>query len=145
MCLSLSIAGMAHCGSDVGGFFGNPDGALFVRWYQAGAWQPFFRSHAHIDTKRREPWLYSKEEMGLIREALRWRFSHLPYWYTLFYETEQTGVPPMRPVFYEFPEDENSFAIDNEYMLGPGLLVHPIVKPNVQHETVYLPGKDTYW
>ena len=51
----------------------------------------------------------------------------------------------MRPVFYEFPEDENSFALDNEYMLGPGLLVHPIVKPNVQHETVYLPGKDTYW
>ena len=60
MCLSLSISGIAHCGADVGGFFGNPDGSLFVRWYQAGAWQPFFRSHAHIDTKRREPWLYSK-------------------------------------------------------------------------------------
>ena len=73
------------------------------------------------------------------------RYSYLPYWYTLFYETEQTGVPPMRPLFYEFPEDENSFALDNEYMLGPGLLVHPIVKPNVQHETVYLPGKDQYW
>jgi hypothetical protein len=73
MCLSLSISGMAHCGADIGGFFGNPDGALFVRWYQAAAFQPFFRSHAHIDTKRREPWLYSKEEMALIREALRWR------------------------------------------------------------------------
>ena len=85
MCLSLSIAGMAHCGADVGGFFGNPDGSLFVRWYQAGAWQPFFRSHAHIDTKRREPWLYSKEEMALIREALRWRYAHLPYWYTILY------------------------------------------------------------
>ena len=48
MCLSLSISGLAHVGADVGGFFGNPDGALFVRWYQAGAFQPFFRSHAHI-------------------------------------------------------------------------------------------------
>ena len=65
--------------------------------------------------------------------------------YTLFYETEQTGVPPMRPLFYEFPEDENAFALDNEYMLGPALLVHPIVRPNVQHTNVYLPGKDQFW
>ena len=83
--------------------------------------------------------------MAIIRIALRWRYSYLPYWYTLFYETEKTGVSPMRPLYYEFPEDEQAFGIDNEYMLGPGLLVHPIVKPNVQHETVYLPGKDTYW
>lgn len=145
MCLSLSIAGLAHCGADVGGFFGNPDGSLFVRWYQAGAFQPFFRSHAHIDTKRREPWLYSKEEMGLIREALRWRYSYLPYWYTLFYITDQTGVPPMRPLFYEFPQDEQAFGIDNEYMLGNALLVHPIVKPNVQQETIYLPGENEFW
>ena len=145
MCLSLSISGIAHCGADVGGFFGNPDGSLFVRWYQAGAFQPFFRSHAHIDTKRREPWLYSKKEMALIRQALRWRYSFLPYWYTLFYHTEKTGVPPMRPLFYEFPEDENAYAIDNEYMLGDALLVHPISKPNIQHENVYLPGTNQYW
>ena len=145
MCLSLSISGIAHCGADVGGFFGNPDGHLFVRWYQAGAWQPFFRSHAHIDTKRREPWLYSKEEMALIREALRWRYSYLPYWYTMFHHTEATGVPPMRPIFYEFPEDENAFGIDNEYMLGEGLLVHPISKPDVRSENVYLPGPNQYW
>eukprot|EP00093_Oithona_nana_P001923 01923.XXX_16815_20980_1 [CDS] Oithona nana genome sequencing. len=145
MCLSLSISGIAHCGADVGGFFGNPDGSLFVRWYQAGAWQPFFRSHAHIDTKRREPWLYSKMEMALIREALRWRYSYLPYWYTMFHHTEVTGVPPMRPIFYEFPEDENAFGIDNEYMLGEGLLVHPISKPDVRSENVYLPGPNQYW
>ena len=86
MCLSLSVAGMGFCGADVGGFFGNPDGELFVRWYQAAAFQPFFRSHAHIDTKRREPWLYSAGEMKLIREAIRSRYSLLPLWYTLFYE-----------------------------------------------------------
>ena len=83
--------------------------------------------------------------MGLIREALRWRYAHLPYWYTLFHETEKTGVPPMRPLFYEFPEDENAFGIDNEYMLGEGLLVHPISKPDVRSENVYLPGPNQYW
>ena len=51
----------------------------------------------------------------------------------------------MRPLFYEFPEDENAFGIDNEYMLGDALLVHPIVKPNVNHENVYLPGTHQYW
>ena len=90
MCLSLSVAGMGFCGADVGGFFGNPDGELFVRWYQAAAFQPFFRSHAHIDTKRREPWLYSAGEMRLIREAIRSRYSLLPLWYTLFYEQVDT-------------------------------------------------------
>ncbi len=97
MCLSLSVAGMSFCGADVGGFFHNPDGELFVRWYQAAAFQPFFRSHAHIDTKRREPWLYNESEMKLIREAIRTRYSYLPLWYTLFYEGTKNGVPPMRP------------------------------------------------
>lgn len=45
-------------GADVGGFFGNPDTELLVRWYQLGAYYPFFRAHAHHDTKRREPWLF---------------------------------------------------------------------------------------
>ena len=49
--LDVEVAGMAFVGADVGGFFGNPDGELMVRWYQAGAFQPFFRSHAHLDSK----------------------------------------------------------------------------------------------
>jgi len=58
-----------------------------------------FRSHAHIDTRRREPWLFSKQEMEKIREALKTRYTYLPLWYTLFYEGEKNGVPPMRPVW----------------------------------------------
>ena len=45
-------------GADIGGFFGNPEPELLVRWYQVGAYYPFFRGHAHHDTKRREPWLF---------------------------------------------------------------------------------------
>lgn len=73
MCLSFSVTGISFCGADVGGFFGHPDGEMFVRWYQAAAFQPFFRSHAHIDSRRREPWLYSEGEMKLIRDAVRLR------------------------------------------------------------------------
>ena len=59
--------------------------------------EPYFRSHAHIDTKRREPWLFNESEMKLIRTAIRTRYSFLPFWYTLFYEGSKTGLPPMRP------------------------------------------------
>ncbi|RVW28249.1 putative glucan 1,3-alpha-glucosidase [Vitis vinifera] len=58
MILTLGLTGMTFSGADVGGFFGNPETELLVRWYQLGAYYPFFRAHAHHDTKRREPWLF---------------------------------------------------------------------------------------
>ena len=60
MLLSMSAAGLPFVGADVGGFFGNPDGELMTRWYQLGAFYPFFRGHAHHETKRREPWLFGE-------------------------------------------------------------------------------------
>lgn len=144
MCLSLSVAGMAFCGADIGGFFGNPDGELFVRWYQAAAFQPFFRSHAHIDTKRREPWLYSDGEMSLIRAAIRTRYGLLPLWYTLFYEAEQSGVPPMRPLWYEFPGDETTYTREGSHMVGESLLVAPVLTKGATSVEVLFPGS-TLW
>ncbi|KAB2603846.1 glucan 1,3-alpha-glucosidase [Pyrus ussuriensis x Pyrus communis] len=58
MVLTLGLTGISFSGADVGGFFGNPEPELLVRWYQLGAYYPFFRAHAHHDTKRREPWLF---------------------------------------------------------------------------------------
>lgn len=54
-------------GADVGGFFGNPDAELMVRWVQQGVWYPFYREHAHIDSKRREPWLFGDVAVRRIR------------------------------------------------------------------------------
>lgn len=145
MCLSLSVAGMGFCGADIGGFFGNPDGELFVRWYQAAAFQPFFRSHAHIDTKRREPWLYSAGELKLIRTAIRARYSYLPFWYTLFYEQEQDGSPPMRPLWYEFPQDEGTWAKEGSHMVGSSLLVAPVLTKGATSVSVYFPGNGLWY
>ena len=144
MCLSLSLAGITFCGADVGGFFGNPDAELMIRWYQAAVWQPFFRSHAHIDTKRREPWLYGAGEMSLIRAAIRSRYGLLPLWYTLFYEGELTGLPPMRPLWYEFPEDEASHSREGSHLVGSSLLVAPVLSKGATSVDVYFPGR-TVW
>ena len=82
--------------ADVGGFFGNPEPEMLVRWYQVGIFAPFFRAHAHIDTKRREPFLLDQPYKRIVKDLLRLRYSLLPMWYTAFRETTVTGMPILR-------------------------------------------------
>ncbi|XP_076015650.1 neutral alpha-glucosidase AB isoform X3 [Genypterus blacodes] len=145
MCLSLGLVGISFCGADVGGFFKAPSSELLVRWYQTGAYQPFFRAHAHLDTPRREPWLFGPENTALIRTAVRERYTLLPYWYQLFYHAYRTGEPIMRPLWVEYPQDPATFAIDDEFLIGKDLLVHPVTEEGARGVTAYLPGKDEVW
>ncbi|XP_056295020.1 neutral alpha-glucosidase AB isoform X1 [Pseudoliparis swirei] len=145
MCLSLGLVGISFCGADVGGFFKSPSTELLVRWYQTGAYQPFFRAHAHLDTPRREPWLFGPENTALIREAVRQRYTLLPYWYQQFYHAHRTGQPIMRPLWVEYPQDPATFALDDEFLIGRDLLVHPVTEEGARGVTAYLPGKDEVW
>uniref|UniRef100_A0A669E9Y0 Glucosidase II alpha subunit n=1 Tax=Oreochromis niloticus TaxID=8128 RepID=A0A669E9Y0_ORENI len=145
MCLSMGLVGISFCGADIGGFFKSPSTELLVRWYQAGAYQPFYRAHAHVDTPRREPWLFGPENTALIREAVRQRYTLLPYWYQLFYRAHVTGEPVMRPLWVEYPQDLATFALEDEYLIGRDLLVHPVVEEGARGVTAYLPGKDEVW
>jgi alpha 1,3-glucosidase len=104
MLLTLGLTGITFSGADLGGFFGNPDAELLTRWYQVAAWQPFFRSHGHLDSKRKEPWLFGEPHLFRMREAIRTRYQYLPYWYTLFFNNYKYGTPPMRPLWVEYPK-----------------------------------------
>uniref|UniRef100_A0A674D3B8 Glucosidase II alpha subunit n=1 Tax=Salmo trutta TaxID=8032 RepID=A0A674D3B8_SALTR len=145
MCLSLGLVGVSFCGADVGGFFKSPSTELLVRWYQTGAYQPFFRAHAHLDTPRREPWLFGPENTALIREAVRQRYALLPYWYQLFYHAHHSGQPVMRPLWVEYPQDTATFSMDDQFLLGEDLLVHPVTEEGARGVTAYLPGKGEVW
>ncbi|XP_049637465.1 neutral alpha-glucosidase C [Suncus etruscus] len=145
MLLTLSITGISFCGADVGGFIGNPEVELLVRWYQAGAYQPFFRGHATKDTKRREPWLFGQKPTRLIREAIRARYTLLPYLYSLFYQAHVASQPVMRPLWIEFPEELETFGVEDEYMLGSALLIHPVTEPKATMVDVFLPGSNEVW
>nr|BBD49479.1 alpha-glucosidase [Samia ricini] len=144
MCLSLATAGISFCGSDVGGFFKYPEAELITRWYQAGAYQPFFRAHSHIETKRHEPWLYEPATTALIRDANRRRYALIDFWYTLFYELSVDGLPVMRPLLQEYPKEQETYTIDNEYLLGDKLLVRPVTEAGVTSVKVYLPGAESH-
>ncbi|KAJ7840525.1 family 31 glycoside hydrolase, partial [Mycena olivaceomarginata] len=82
MVLANGIAGMSFAGSDVGGFFGNPEPEMLIRWYQVGIFNPFLCAHAHIDTKRREPFLLEQPYKEIVKDILRLRYTMLPVWYT---------------------------------------------------------------
>ncbi|XP_033124812.1 neutral alpha-glucosidase AB-like isoform X2 [Anneissia japonica] len=145
MLLSISVAGLPFVGADVGGFFKNPEPELLTRWYQAAAYQPFFRAHAHLDTKRREPWLQPANNMAVIRSAIRQRYALLPFWYTQFYISSLNGALVMRPLWAQFPTDTNTFKTEDEYMIGKSLLVHPVTSKGATAVNVYFPGKDSIW
>lgn len=146
MILTLGLTGMSFSGADIGGFFGNPDSTeLLVRWYQLGAYYPFFRGHAHHDTKRREPWLFGEHNTALMREAIRVRYSLLPYYYTLFREAAVSGVPVMRPLWMEFPNDRSTFDNGEAFMVGASLLVQGIYEKGQKSVSVYLPGEQSWY
>ena len=131
--------------ADVGGFFGNPDPELLVRWYQLGAFQPFFRAHAELTTKRREPWLFGEPHTSLIRAAIEKRYKLLPYIYTLFQESHINGNPIVRSMMQEYPENEATFGMDNQFMLGPCLVVKPVDGAGIEEVKTYLPNETKSW
>lgn len=144
MLLSLGTSGYPFVGADIGGFFGNPPPELLLRWYQAGAFQPFFRAHAHIETARREPYLIAEPFKGLIKQAIYERYKLLPYIYTLFYESHREGAPVVRPLLWEFFNDKSMFEVEDQYMLGSSLLIKPICDEAVDVYSVVFPS-NTKW
>lgn len=140
MCLSEAVGGISFCGADIGGFFNNPDTELLQRWYQTAIWLPFLRAHAHIDTRRREPYLFNEDVRTRIRNALKLRYALLPLWYTLFWEHEISGDPVIRPLFYQYPNDVNVVDIDDEVLVGNSILARPVTESGATSINIYFPG-----
>ena len=146
MTLASNIAGFPFVGADVGGFFGNPSNELLTRWYQAGTFNPFFRGHAHIDSRRREPYLAGEPYTGIITQAIRLRYQLLPAWYTAFHEAATDGSPIIRPQYYVHPSDEKGFAIDDQFYIGStGLLAKPVTTEGAQSVDIYISDSEKYY
>jgi alpha-glucosidase len=139
MFLNLGLSGLPFVGSDIGGFVGSPSPELLVRWYEASAFVPFCREHTCIGTPDQEPWVYGEYYNSIIREYLRMRYELLPYLYNLFYESAEKGYPILRSLFFEFQSDENTYSIEDEFMLGPHILVAPVVEKGKTERLIYLP------
>lgn len=145
MALTSQVVGMPFTGSDVGGFFGDPSPELLVRWYQAGIWYPFFRAHAHIDSKRREPYIAGGEYTDAMRDAILTRYALLPVFYTAFHDASVNNTPVLLPLLYSHPENPESFAVEDEFFIGnSGLLVKPVTDEGATSVSIYLPDELPY-
>jgi len=139
MLTNLSVSGVPFVGADVGGFAEMPSGELYARWLQAAALTPFLRSHSVGWVGNKEPWAFGEDFTRINRESIELRYRFLPYLYSLFREHERTGEPVMRPLWYEFPNDKQTYLIDDEYMVGGDILVAPVVRQGMTTRGIYLP------
>jgi alpha-glucosidase len=144
MLCNLGISGVPFVGADVGGFSGEPSGELFTRWLQAAALTPFCRSHAEIGTGDQEPWSYGEEFEAINRASIELRYQLLPFLYSLFYDHEETGAPVMRPLWFEYPRDEQTYLIEDQFLVGRDLLVAPVVCEGAAKRNVYFPNGDRW-
>ena len=142
--LSLGISGMPFVGVDVGGFAGSPTPELLTRWMELGAFLPFYRNHTDTGTADQEPWVHGPEHEAIRRRYIETRYRLLPYIYTQTEEASRDGVPLMRPMFLEFPEEASLVANDDEFMLGDALLVAPKLKETLDPYEVKLPPGQWY-
>lgn len=147
MLLNLGISGVSFSGADVGGFAHDTQPDLLVRWTQAAAFTPFFRNHSEIKSARQEPWVFGEQWEELLREAIRLRYKWLPQLYMLMEEAASSGIPAMRPLVVEFPDDPETHKIADQFMLGDNVIVAPILRPDTTHRAVYLPEGEwvDYW
>lgn len=157
--LNLAIAGIPWWTTDIGGFHGgDPDSPgyreLMVRWFQYGVFCPLFRLHGYRDPRPpfgpemtggpNEVWSYGDEALVLIEQSLRLRERLRPYLMEQMRVAHEDGIPPMRPLFVDTPGDPAAWDVDDQFLLGPDLLVAPVLEPGAVSRPVYLPA-GTSW
>ncbi len=135
---SLSLCGIFYSGCDVGGFGGDVNAELLVRFMQFGAFTPMFRNHSAIGTRRQEPWQFNTETEKLLKDTIKLRYELLPYIYTQYMLGVLKNIPLMRPMFYDFSSAE-ALRIEDQYMFGDSLLIAPVFRPNTLKRLVWFP------
>jgi alpha-D-xyloside xylohydrolase len=148
--LSWGMSGAPFYTHDIGGFYGSQvgqvlgsgksDAELYVRWAQAGILASHTRFHG---VGPREPWEYGEEIEDIIRRWLGWRYRLIPYLQFCAQEAGQSGLPVQRAMALAFPQEPPAWGFETQYMLGPALLVAPVIQPGGQIQ-MYLPAGGWY-
>ena len=144
MANGLGLSGQAFVGADVGGFFGDSDAELFLRWVQAGVLTPFCRNHTMLGSVDQYAWAWGDAVLDAVREAVELRYRLLPYLYAAFVTASETGAPVQRPLVFDFQHDPVVRSLDDQFLLGADLLVAPVLQPGTTARQVYLPAGTWY-
>lgn len=142
MVMNLGLSGVAFTGPDVGGFAHDTNAELLTRWTQVGAFTPFFRNHSAIGFRYQEPWQFGEKYEAIMKKYIQMRYEWMPQLYSLFYQASKQGLPVMRPLLMEYPDDVKTYNLNDQFMLGDNIIMAPILQPSVTDRVVYLPEGD---
>jgi alpha-glucosidase len=143
---SMGLSGLAYAGYDVGGFADEASPDLFARWLVLGTFSPLFRFHSGINTKDAEPWAFGEEVEEIARHYIGLRYRLMPYIYSAFYESTQTGIPVSRSLTIDYTHDVAIYdtRFQNQYLFGHALLITPVAAGQ-DYIKVYLPTQTKLW
>jgi alpha-glucosidase (family GH31 glycosyl hydrolase) len=138
--LNVALSGIPYWGTDIGGFYpvAPQTHELFVRWFQFGAFCPIFRAHGR-NWRMHAPWAYGAEAQEICQRYVELRYRLMPYTYTLAWQAHLHGLPPMRPLVLNYPDDPQVWELASEFLWGDDILVAPVTRGGVTHWPVYLP------
>lgn len=142
---SLGLSGVPFTGMDIGGFTGNPSVNLYTRWMQLGAFVPYFRNHAALNTKAAEPWAFGEDVLEIVRRYVNLRYRLLPYLYASFYESTQNGLPVVRSLAIDYTSDNSIYKPEyqNQFLFGQSFMVIP--QPgDAKFSKIYFPAATWY-
>ena len=128
-----------HWSMDTGGYEGNPSPENYARWMEFAAFVPIMRVHGTFGAQR-QPWLYGTQAAAGAKAAIELRYRLLPYTYAYERETYETGVGIVRPLVWEFSDDDVASRLTDEWMFGKALLVAPVFGEGQAYRSVYLPA-----
>jgi alpha-D-xyloside xylohydrolase len=153
--LNVAVSGIPWWTTDIGGFHGGDPSSdefreLMIRWFQYATFCPLLRMHGHRKPHHgdgaghsggpNELWSYGDEAYAVMRSYLRLRSRLTPYLLEQMDHATATGIPPMRPLFLEFPADPAAWEVEDQFLLGPDLLVAPVTELGARGRRVYLPA-----
>lgn len=135
--LSFGLSGFSFWSHDMGGFVKATPEDLYCRWIPFGFLTSHTRAHGAPPT---EPWLYdSKRVQDVFRKSAEMKYRLMPYVYAQAKECTEKGLPMLRALFVEFPDDPGAWKVDDEYLFGSQILVAPLLESGMTGRTVYLP------
>uniref|UniRef100_A0A2K5DJD8 Maltase-glucoamylase 2 (putative) n=1 Tax=Aotus nancymaae TaxID=37293 RepID=A0A2K5DJD8_AOTNA len=137
--MEFSLFGIPYTGADICGFFGDAEYEMCVRWMQLGAFYPFSRNHNNIGSRRQDPVAWNSTFEMLSRKVLETRYTLLPYLYTLMHKAHIEGSTVVRPLLHEFTDDKTTWDIDRQFMLGPAILISPVLERSTFEISAYFP------
>ncbi|KND04769.1 uncharacterized protein SPPG_00472 [Spizellomyces punctatus DAOM BR117] len=141
--LQFQMYGISMIGPDICGFNSNTTEELCNRWMSVGAYFPFMRNHNIRGTISQEAYIWNSVAEA-SRTHLRHRYSLLPYMYTHLYLSSAQGTPAWKALMYEFPTEAPTLWIDAQFLIGPALLVSPVVTEKATSVTAYMPKSRWY-